>query len=235
MIPPKEIPKELYEDFTMQNKIGVQYQYFDGRLTATNPKIYEEQKINNFLTKVAKKETSYYGINDTWLYQALEKYHLKNKRVAIIGSTTPWYESICLYYGAKVTTIEYNKIISKHPLLRIITPLEYDNNPIKFDAALSISSFEHDGLGRYGDPINPNGDIEAMKRMKTILNQDGILFLSVPVAKDTLVWNAHRVYGKVRLPLLLDGWLILDAFGYHDKLLDMINFVQPIFVLKNSL
>ena len=29
-----------------------------------------------------------------------------------------------------------------------MTIAEYDENPMQFDAAISISSFEHDGLGR---------------------------------------------------------------------------------------
>ncbi len=32
-----------------------------------------------------------------------------------------------------------------------------------FDMALSISSFDHDGLGRYGDPLDPVGDLKAMR------------------------------------------------------------------------
>ena len=34
----------------------------------------------------------------------------------------------------------------------------------------------------------------------------GRLLLSVPVGPDALVWNLHRRYGAVRLPLLLHGW-----------------------------
>ena len=32
-----------------------------------------------------------------------------------------------------------------------------------FDVALSISSFDHDGLGRYGDPLEPDNDLRAMR------------------------------------------------------------------------
>jgi len=91
-------------------------------------------------------------------------------------------------------------------------------------------------LGRYGDPINPNGDLEAMKKMKSILKLGGILFLAVPVGQDKLVWNAHRVSGKIRLPLLLKGWEVLNMFGY-DRILfgenNWKNICQPVFVLKN--
>lgn len=32
------------------------------------------------------------------------------------------------------------------------------------DFAISYSSWEHDGLGRYGDPVDPWGDVKAMQR-----------------------------------------------------------------------
>jgi hypothetical protein len=126
-----------------------------------------------------------------------------------------------------------------------MTPGEYDENPVAFDAAISISSFEHDGLGRYGDPINPEGDLDAMNKMKSMLNPGATLFLSVPMGKDTIVWNVHRIYGRHRLPLLLEGWKVLDSFGYEEELLDRDISIgwddthpeypayQPILVLEN--
>ena len=84
-----------------------------------------------------------------------------------------------------------------------------------FDLVVSISNFEHDGLGRYGDPIDPNGDLRAMSEMQTLVKPNGFLILGVPVALDAVVWNAHRLYGRVRLPLLLRGWSI-DAFVGFD-------------------
>lgn len=80
---------------------------------------------------------------------------------------------------------------------------------------MSISNFEHDGLGRYGDPIDPNGDMRAMSEMQALVKPNGFLILGVPVARDAVVWNAHRLYGRVRLPLLLRGWSI-DAFVGFD-------------------
>ncbi len=49
------------------------------------------------------------------------------------------------------------------------------------DRALSLSSFDHDGLGRYGDPINPIGDLVAMETVKQDLRSDGLLFLTIPI------------------------------------------------------
>jgi len=57
--------------------------------------------------------------------------------------------------------------------------------------------------GRYGDPLNPDADLQAMARVRSILKPGGLLLLTVPVGPDVLVFNLHRRYGPARLPLLL--------------------------------
>jgi hypothetical protein len=153
-----------------------------------------------------------------------------------VGSVSGWYSAFALAYGAKKSNIiEYNRLISTDPRVVPIRAREFDRHPRQFDFATSISSFEHDGLGRYGDPINPNGDLETMKKMKKIVKKNGLLFLSVPVGEDTIVWNLHRIYGRHRLPKLLSGWKLVDSFGFKDE--DLVrgetNYVQPVFVLRN--
>ncbi len=54
-----------------------------------------------------------------------------------------------------------------------------------------------------------------MGEMRALVKPDGFLVLGVPVARDAVVWNAHRLYGRARLPLLLRGWSI-DAFVGFD-------------------
>ena len=154
-----------------------------------------------------------------------------------MGSPQPWYESIVLEFGGKPTTIEYNLPGYNHPEIKEISVQEYWKNPIRFDVAFSISSFEHDGLGRYGDPLNPNGDLRAMWEMKKILKPNGLLFLAVPMGMDKMVWNAHRIYGNKRLRLLLNLWEVIGTVGYEPENL-FINTgqggtYQPILVLKN--
>ncbi len=104
---------------------------------------------------------------------------------------------------------------------------------IKTDIAISFSSFEHDGLGRYGDPLNPNGDLEAMQTAKDFLKDDGFMLFGVPQGEDCLVWNAHRIYGKKRLPLLLKGWKVLDVFEQESPEGQEIGKydIQPLMVL----
>lgn len=73
------------------------------------------------------------------------------------------------------------------------------------DFIVSFSSIEHSGLGRYGDPIDPLGDIREMEKIKCLLKPGGKLFLGFPIGRDEVVFNLHRVYGRLRLPLLFEG------------------------------
>ncbi len=236
--PPREIPKKLYRQYTLNNKIPVSYKYRDDSYRSDQPLIYTVEQIEDYIKSAANKERPYYRQTNDYLYSALEKYHhvIKGKEVAIIGSAKPWFESMIIFYGGHPTTIEYNRIISEDPRLTIMTVDDYKVKPKKFDAVLSISSFEHDGLGRYGDPINPNGDLEAMKNTKKMLKKGGLLFLAVPVGPDHLWWNIHRVYGPIRLPMLLKGWEKYDSFGYkkqdHKNQNRRGGYHQPVFVLK---
>ncbi len=68
-------------------------------------------------------------------------------------------------------------------------------------AAQSISSLscmhtvEHVGLGRYGDPLDWDGDVKAMHELQRVLAPGGSLLLVVPVGRPRTVFNAHRIYG----------------------------------------
>jgi hypothetical protein len=56
-------------------------------------------------------------------------------------------------------------------------------------------------------PQCPDADLVAMDALRVVLRPGGTLVVSVPVGPvDVLVWNLHRIYGPVRLPLLLEGW-----------------------------
>ena len=149
--------------------------------------------------------------------QAFEKYinSIKNKKVAVIGSQSPWIEAILVNCGAKeVTTVEYNVPICNHHIIKAISYTDFCNSSEKYDAIVSYSSIEHSGLGRYGDSLNSRGDIETMEQIYSSLNEDGLCFVGFPVGKDYIVWNAHRIYGTIRLKLMyLDKFKELEWIG----------------------
>lgn len=179
---------------------------------------------------------------DTWLYSALNSYPISGSRVLLMGSTIPWYESVCIVHEAsECVTLEYNELQYDHPRITTVTVDEFSKDPKrygKFDQVWSISSFEHDGLGRYGDPINPTADLAAMAKVMDYLKDDGAFMFSVPVGKDEVQWNAGRVYGRVRLPMMIEDneWDTVDSFGFEEADFDRIGVRthQPVFVLKKK-
>ena len=95
-----------------------------------------------------------------------------------------------------------------------------------FDVVFSFSSLEHSGLGRYGDKLAPFGDAEAVAQLWCLMRPGGLFFLGLPAYRNEvrrrrqchIVWNAHRVYGYVRLQHVTANWEVLDEINMHDGL-----------------
>tara|TARA_X000001388_G_C2230833_1_gene123117 strand:+ start:108 stop:1076 length:969 start_codon:yes stop_codon:yes gene_type:complete len=249
--PPGQIPLTLLKDYIMDGKVTLRWWYCNEEadyskikhisetyvdLNEEDPfRIDKEKEINfdkklvdDLIQQIENRTIRYYGDIAGHLMSSLEKFPIQGKSVCVMGSTHPIVEAYCIHYGANPTTIEYTKIMSNDERLKTVTVSDYYNQKEEerelFDAGISISSFEHDGLGKYGDPLDPWGDIKAMKRMKDTIKKGGILYLAVPIGKDRLDWNAHRVYGRERLPLLLDGWKTLKTYELSEEVLDIVPF-----------
>lgn len=138
--------------------------------------------------------------------------HIRGSRVLIVGSETYWLELLCCIYGAaEVTTVEYRNITWVGDLVspvavRAVTWDEYlrdfDNFVEAYDLVLSYSSIEHSGLGRYGDRFMALGDLYAFLLMSRCVASHGMCAIAVPVGKDLIHFNAHRIYGKIRIRAL---------------------------------
>lgn len=57
-----------------------------------------------------------------------------------------------------------------------------------------MHTVEHVGLGRYGDPIDPEGDVQAAKELARVVAEGGSLLFVVPIGKAKIQFNAHRIY-----------------------------------------
>eukprot|EP00607_Mallomonas_marina_P006355 CAMPEP_0182426826 /NCGR_PEP_ID=MMETSP1167-20130531/13345_1 /TAXON_ID=2988 /ORGANISM="Mallomonas Sp, Strain CCMP3275" /LENGTH=177 /DNA_ID=CAMNT_0024608541 /DNA_START=539 /DNA_END=1069 /DNA_ORIENTATION=+ len=122
------------------------------------------------------------------------KNYIVGKRGAVVGSQSPWAEAALLSAGAvHLTTIEYMNITSHHSQLHALRPEEVaaaflGRHWEPLDFIFCYSSIEHDGLGRYGDPLNPFADLEAVAKMNCLLKPGGVLFLGFPFGPDEVVW-----------------------------------------------
>jgi SAM-dependent methyltransferase len=83
-------------------------------------------------------------------------------------------------------------------------------------ASLScLHVIEHVGLGRYGDAINPAGSQLAAAELQRVLKPGGRLFLSVPVGRERVCFNAHRVFASSTVSKLFQE-LQLESFSLVD-------------------
>lgn len=181
--------------------------------------------------------------------------HSVYQSIAVMGSQDPWLEALLIARGAKhVTTIEYNQLTINHTQITTMTPTEYRtllqqqsinqaNTPItwstdvRFDLIIAIACADHDGLGRYGDPLAPDGDMLTVDEWLTWLKpaytidqtsdpatnqtktKPGSLLFSLPIGPDLLIWNMGRRYGVQRLPLMLENVKVLSRWGFDATLL----------------
>ncbi|MCX5823698.1 MAG: DUF268 domain-containing protein [Deltaproteobacteria bacterium] len=75
--------------------------------------------------------------------------------------------------------------------------------PFEDGSVSSLSSLcvvEHIGLGRYGDPLDPQGTEKAIAELKRVLAPGGDLYLSVPIDDENRTYfNAHRSFREAYL------------------------------------
>ncbi len=75
--------------------------------------------------------------------------------------------------------------------------VDLSNLPFSDQSIQSLSCMhvvEHIGLGRYGDRLDPEGDLKAIAELKRVLAVGGQLLFVVPVGKARIMFNAHRIY-----------------------------------------
>jgi hypothetical protein len=233
-VPAYRMPPDMVDKFSMGGKVKIVYGYRNESYPHNHPYIYTDSQIKYYMELQEHGYYFYYGMLDDYITQALKKHCPNGERVLNIGSITPWYDSLCVRLGYQPCTIDYNKIISLTDKTRTMTLDALRASGDCYSFALSISSIEHDGLGGYGDPLDPDGDLRGMKEMKNYIRKGGIMFFNVPIGEDAVCFNRERIYGRIRLPLLLEGWEIIDSYGYNDDVLDGKHPGPPLLVLRNT-
>ena len=131
-----------------------------------------------------------------------------NGRVLDVGSTGSQLPVMLAGLGYEVWTIDVRHYefegVSRN-LHCIVGDIRKTNFPEHFfDIVLAVSTIEHVGIGRYGDPVDIEGDRNAMKEIKRIMNNEGLLLMTVPFGKQSIS-RFHRSYNtKSSLALLRD-------------------------------
>lgn len=102
-----------------------------------------------------------------------------------------------------------------------LTQLAFETDSI--DCLSCMHTVEHIGLGRYGDPIDPEGDVKAINELKRVTKPGGSLLFVTPVGKPRIMFNAHRIYNPAMIIQLFEGFtlqefaLITDGGNFIDQ------------------
>lgn len=116
-----------------------------------------------------------------------------------------------------ITFVDYRPLRATLPGLNSIAG-NILNLPFADDSVESLSSLhviEHIGLGRYGDPIDPQGSVKAALELQRIVRSGGKLFLSLPIGRERICFNAHRVHAPASV-LAMFSQMRLAEFSYVD-------------------
>ena len=93
--------------------------------------------------------------------------------------------------------------------------------PYSDGSLFSVSSLhviEHIGLGRYGDPLDPDGSRKACVELMRVLAPGGKLYVSMPIGNSRVQFNSQRIFSVSDVLALFSGLSlaelsIVDTFG----------------------
>jgi hypothetical protein len=238
-------PQDLLNEFTQNGEMPITKEWYinevysDSATTSSNTTIIKKDEFHKWLNLVKKHLPLNY--DNTELQTMMKKYlkRIENRTILIMGTQMPWVEAITYeLLASKITTLDYTRRKYEEESNRLewfhvndyLDDLIQNNKIELFDNSASFSSIEHSGLGRYGDPLSPNGDIDAVQQVHCLLKPNSLFFLGLPSSDDEtksyIEFNAHRVYGRKRLDKLFVGWNLIDKLKCHD--------FHTIYVLKKK-
>lgn len=75
---------------------------------------------------------------------------------------------------------------------------------------------EHIGLGRYGDPLDPQGTEKACKELARVLAVGGKLYFAGPIGKQATYFNAHRVHNPETILKYFSNLKLVEFAAIND-------------------
>lgn len=136
-----------------------------------------------------------YFWQDLWAAKLIIKSGIKNH--FDIGSRLDGFIAHLLAADIDVTMIDVRDFPGEVEHLNTIVDDATSLHQIPNESIESMSalcSLEHFGLGRYGDPVDPEACFKCFDNIQRKLKKGGRLYLSVPIGRERVEFNAHRVF-----------------------------------------
>ena len=162
-------------------------------------------------------------LRDKTLATAFDRHYIFHTAWAarVLAKTKPNLHidiSSSLYFCSIVSAfIPINFYDYRPPILKLrglnndqadLNALQFEDNSINSISCMHV--IEHIGLGRYGDPINPVGDLGAALELSRVLAIGGNMLIVVPVGKPNIYFNAHRVYSYNQVKHMFPSLVLIE-------------------------
>lgn len=171
----------------------------------------------------AGKLSSYFW-QDLWAAQHI--YENNPKIHYDIGSRIDGFISNLISFNQKIILIDIRPLYNDLPNVDFIQSDATNLEEIPDESIDSLSSLcvlEHFGLGRYGDPVDPEACFKAFSAIQKKIKKGGKIYISVPVGKEHLEFNAHRVFYPKTIIDSFDKMKLVE-FSYANSELDKIEY-----------
>jgi len=152
----------------------------------------------------------HYVYHPAWAARVLAK--TQPERHVDIGSTLGFVTMISAfvktdYFEWRPPNLQLSDLHCAHANL---LALPFDTASIR--SLSCMHTVEHVGLGRYGDPVDVQGDLKAINELKRVLAPDGNLLFVVPIGGQAkILFNAQRTYSY---ELVMDAFLDLELVEF---------------------
>lgn len=163
---------------------------------------------------------SFYFYQDTWAFHKIVQQ--KPASHLDIGSTALLVG--CLAGLLPTVSLDFRPLPVQLKGLRTmsgsITQLPFADGSIESISSLCV--IEHIGLGRYGDPLDPEGTLKAARELCRVLSPGGHLYVSAPCGRSYVAFNAHRCFDKAEFisffpALTLKEFVLINDHGVTDR------------------
>lgn len=136
-----------------------------------------------------------YFWQDLWAAKKIIKE--KPNRHYDIGSRVDGFIAHLLAADIDISLIDVRPLDLKIDNLEFVCADATNLDNVENDSIESLSalcSLEHFGLGRYGDPIDPEACFKCFEAIQRKVKSGGNIYISVPIGQEHVEFNAHRIF-----------------------------------------
>jgi hypothetical protein len=138
--------------------------------------------------------SGHYFHQDLWAARLIHS-HAPSRHVDV-GSRIDGFVAHLLTFR-QVEVLDLRALVSKVEGLSFRQANLMSEVPLAIEPSPSVSclhALEHFGLGRYGDPLKPDGWRTGLQRLAELVSPGGLLYLGVPTGKPAVEFNAQRIF-----------------------------------------